>query len=100
MQILPPEQYGCVEALFQPLDFHLAVPAVIRSATPGTIYVDDALNPRSALMRVHHRFYLAGDADNASFAWEINQLFTGVIYPAAAGEGGYAFIFSPVWEQR
>ena len=56
-------------------------------AADGRVYVDDPAHPRSALLRVSRRFYLAGAADNARFITDLGALFADEIYPRAREEG-------------
>ena len=97
MQTLQPENFYLVEALFQGMSDHLAVPAVLSCTTPGEVFVDDGRAPRCALMRVHHRFYLAGSPDLTAFNRSLHHLFVEKIYPQAGGEGGFTFYFDGGW---
>lgn len=101
MERLTPEQYPILSALFDPLDYQLAVRAVLAGAAPGRVYSDNALNPRSALIHVQHRFYLAGDAGNVAFNEALHRLFVEEIYPQAlaAGEEAFTLYFSDGWER-
>lgn len=99
MQTLKFEHFHRVEALFNGMADHLAISAVLSLATPGEIFVDDAVEPECALMRVHHRYYLAGAPDHAAFNRSLHQLFAEQFYPRAGREGGYTFFFDEGWSQ-
>lgn len=100
MEQLKPEDYLHVQPLFASLDDHLAALAVLAQAAPGEVYVDQAQSPRSVLIKVHHRFYLAGEPDNPSFNRALHELFTQTLYPQAqaAGEEAYVLYPAPGWE--
>lgn len=76
-----------VIALCDGLDIHTAVGAVLSGAVAGDVYVDDPARPRSALVRVKHRFYLAGAADNVGFNADMGAWFGERVYPEALREG-------------
>lgn len=98
-QIIPQES-GALAHLADLLDEHLAARAVIAGATPGTIYADDPVHPRSAMIIAHHRIYLSGDAGNDGFNQALRRLFAESIYPRALAQGNDAFglYFSDGWE--
>lgn len=99
MERLKPEDFIRTAGLWAGLDDHLAVQAVLAQATPGDVFVDDARTPRSGLVRVHHRFYLAGAADHDAFNHDLRRLFVEQIYPQAAGAGGYTLYYEGDWAQ-
>ena len=76
-----------VIALCDGLDTHAAAGAVLSGAVAGDVYVDDPARPRSALVRVKHRFYLAGAADNVGFNADMGAWFGERVYPEALREG-------------
>lgn len=58
MPILDPSHYDLVRPLFQPLEHHLAIAAILDGSAPATIYVDDPAQPRAAFTWTGYRFYL------------------------------------------
>ena len=94
---LPPHDYEKVRSLFQPLDDHLAVGALLDGATPGQVYVDDLSHPDAALARVKYRFHLAGSPANEGFNRSLRLLMVDTIYPQAlaAGEVMYTLYYAP-----
>lgn len=58
MPSLDLSQYDTVRPLFQPLDQHLVVTAILDGSAPATIYVDDPAQPRAAFTWTGYRFYL------------------------------------------
>jgi GNAT superfamily N-acetyltransferase len=56
---LPPGAFGAAGVLFDGLDRHVAIRAVLTGAVPGAVYGDDPVEPRVALLRAGHRLYLA-----------------------------------------
>ncbi len=66
---LEPAAFKSVAALplWAGLECHLAVASVLAGTMPGSVYVDDAEAPRSALVQAGGRFHLAGSP--AGDAW-------------------------------
>lgn len=91
MEQIPAENFKAVRDLFAALDYQLAPQAVLGGSVPGRVYADRAERPCSALVQVSHRFYLAGDPNNAAFNEAVCQLFTEEIYPRALAAGEVAF---------
>ena len=56
-------------------------------AATGDVFVDDVARPRSALLRVKRRLFLAGVADNDRFTEGVKAWFGEYLYPTAAREG-------------
>src|SRR5262245_21610847 len=83
--MLPLENYlERVRSLFGSAHMALVIDAVIAGNSPGRLWVDDANEPRSALLWDNtHNFYLAGAADNALFNLAVNDLFVDEITPFA-----------------
>lgn len=94
------EQFDAVSPLFQEFDFHLAIEAVLSGVVPGQIYVDDPSSPRSALLWVENRFYLAGSPQNEEFNQGLRRLFDEEIYPQARDSDELMFVlyYSSDWE--
>jgi RimJ/RimL family protein N-acetyltransferase len=99
MQRVSPDRYPRLAGLFDPLGHHLAVRAVLAGAAPGRVHVDDARQPRSAMIHVQHRFYLAGDASDERFNAALHRQFVEEIYPRAlaAGDEAFTLYFSDGW---
>lgn len=98
---LDPSQTGRASALFTPLAHHLSAVALLNGDAPGTVWVDDPNRPRSALARIGHRFFLAGDDSNEGFNRAVRRFFLDEIYPAARAEGQEEFaLYYPAaaWE--
>jgi RimJ/RimL family protein N-acetyltransferase len=90
-----------VRPLFKALDFHLGLLSVLDGTAPGRVFVDDADEPESALLRRGRRFYLAGAAHNPAFIADLRRLFCEQVYPQAqqAGEIEFVVYFDrPDWE--
>lgn len=100
MEILSPQDYRLVSQLFAPLEFHLAVPAVLAGAAPGEVMVDDAQKPSAGLLRVQHRAYLAGDAGNLAFQSDLSEWFAGKFLPQglSAGQEAFSLYYAEGWE--
>jgi tetratricopeptide (TPR) repeat protein len=93
--------YDRVRPLFQALDDHLAVIALLDGATPGHVYVDDPKHPRAALAQVKYRFHLAGSPATEAFNAALGSLFADTIYPQAlaAGAAMFTLAYMPAsWE--
>jgi RimJ/RimL family protein N-acetyltransferase len=94
------EQFDAVSPLYRELDFHLAIEAVLQGVVPGQIYVDDPSSPRSALLWVGSRFYLAGLPQNEAFNQGLRRLFDEEIYPQARAGDELMFVlyYSLDWD--
>jgi RimJ/RimL family protein N-acetyltransferase len=103
MDMLRPSQYKIVCDLFQPLYFHLCVPALLERGEPGFVWVDDPLQPRSALARCGQRFFLCGQEDNPAFIQDLRDLFDTTFYPQALANQEVEFslfLSSQLWETK
>ncbi len=98
MQLVPLESYFRSDHIFQPLDYHLAVPAALQGRSPAQLYADDPLRPRSALLCVQHHFFLAGSAGNEAFNEELYRLFEQTIFPTHPRDGFVLTWEDPAWE--
>ena len=97
---LEQSNYAAALPLFTEMDDQLAPLVVIESVSPGTIYVNDGQCPGSALLKVGHRYYLAGNPANAAFNQDLRDLFVQSIIPQtrAAGDGGFMmYVEDPGW---
>jgi hypothetical protein len=72
------QDYEKVRPLYQGLDYHLTIRAVIEGTSPGRIYVDDVRSPKTAFMCSVEGYYLAGDAENADFNKALGQLICNI----------------------
>jgi RimJ/RimL family protein N-acetyltransferase len=84
--------FGRAWPLFQSMDHHLAIRAVLSGHAPGKVYVDDPAEPRTALVQARHRFYLAGHCHDDRFNQALRALLVDTIYPQAIGAGEEAFV--------
>lgn len=92
MQILEPEHYHRARPLFERLEIHLAVRAILEGTVDALIYVDDPRAPRVAFTRTGHRFYLVGTPDNAAFNAALRHHLLDTVYPAAKAAGDLMFV--------
>jgi RimJ/RimL family protein N-acetyltransferase len=92
---LDPSEYEIARPVFQALDFHLAVPALLAGAARGQVYVDDPAAPRAGLAWTRHRVYLAGAAGEAGFIQALERLLAEVIIPWAAETPEQGFVIYP-----
>ena len=74
LQELQPAQFERVRSLFQALDYHLYLFAVIEGKSPGQIFVDDVSAPRVALIWDHAESgcYLGGDYHDPALYQALN----------------------------
>lgn len=83
--------------LFSPLEIHLAVTAALHGQ-PARLFADHATRPRSGLIWIQHRFYLAGAPDQAVFNRDLAQFLSQTVFPAHM-ESGFTFYYAdPAWE--
>lgn len=99
MHLLTQHDYAQAAPLFQPLDFHLAVPYALQGHTPAQLFTDGPLRPSSALLWVQHTIFLAGAPDNASFNESLYHLFEETIFPSKPRDGFVLTWENPGWEQ-
>jgi hypothetical protein len=71
---LEERDYYRVRPLFKSMDFNLTVISVIEGTSPGRIYVDDIVDPRTAFMCSAEGYYLAGYENNEAFNAALNRL--------------------------
>jgi GNAT superfamily N-acetyltransferase len=84
---LDPSNYWRARAVFQGLNFHLAVAAILGGSASGKVFVDDAANPQSGLAWTKGRVHLSGNAGNEDFNRVAGRLFAESIYPRARAAG-------------
>ncbi len=64
MQELKYNEFERVRPLFRKMDIHLPLQAILAGNVNAPIFVDNAMNPQSAITWSGHRFYLAGAPGN------------------------------------
>jgi GNAT superfamily N-acetyltransferase len=98
---LPVTEYHRARPLFQAMEYHLAVNAILEGTLPAKIYTDHPLHPQVALTWTQHRFYAAGSEDNDQLNEALIRFFTETAWPQAreAGETGFVLYYEPDhWE--
>lgn len=84
---LEASEIAAARGLFAGAHIELVVDGVIAGNSPGTVWVDNHLEPRTALIwDGRHCFYLGGSADEAVVG-ALNDLFTTTILPDARSRG-------------
>ncbi len=84
---LTPADCHRAKPLFQVLDDHLAVQAILQGAVPAPVYIDQPRQPRVTLTWTGHRCYLAGSAPDKECIEALRRLLVGTIFPRARQEG-------------
>lgn len=84
---LAPGEYNKVRPLFQPLDHHLAISAILENSAPAAVYVDDPARPAAAFTWTGYRYFLAGSPQQAAFNDEVRTLLAETIAPQALASG-------------
>ena len=98
---LPLTEYHKARPLFQAMDYHLGLGAILDGTLPAKIYTDRPLYPQVALTWTQHRFYLAGSEDNEQLNEKLIRFFTETAWPQArdAGEKTFVLYYQPAhWE--
>lgn len=100
MILLEPSQYECVRPLFASLAHYLTIDAILAGKAPGWVFVDDAVQPQTAVCWTHHRVYLAGRVDAAAQA-AVYQLFQTIFLPEAEAENLEVYLLhtTPEWQE-
>lgn len=80
-----------ISALFQPLDYHLAVASILAGLTPGAVWVDDPVSPSLGLAWFHSRVYLAGKAASAAGWQGLADTLTRDLVPQIVASRGDGF---------
>lgn len=73
MFTLESRDYARVQALFQPLDYHLIMASVLAGHTPGTVLADNVEAPQCAYMHSPEGKLLVGSPDNTAFNTALGQ---------------------------
>lgn len=96
-------EFDRVTPVFEPLQYHLAVRAIIDGYIPGRIWTDDINNPETAVIwDTRYSYYLSGYEDNHKFNTALDDLFTRVIAPEAMKRNIrlYFVVCLPSWEKK
>src|SRR5512139_1564784 len=78
--------------LFQRMDIHLAVRAILAGEVQAQVWVDDPGQPRAALLGNGRHTYLAGDPDISSFNDNLQAYLLENIRPLGEAEGLWGFM--------
>lgn len=101
---LKEKHYEKVRPMFKGLDYNLIVNAVIEGTSPGRIYVNDVINPKTVFMCSVEGYYLAGYEGNAAFNIALNKLITETSFQGDTvreGEEEISLRFHPdTWEAK
>lgn len=96
-------EFNRVTPVFEPLNYHLGVRAIIDGYIPGRIWVDDVHNCKTAIIwDTRYAHYLSGYEDNHEFNVALDQLFTDIITPEAMKKNikMYFVICQSNWEKK
>jgi RimJ/RimL family protein N-acetyltransferase len=98
------QDYEKVRPLYQGLDYHLTIRAVIEGTGPGRIYVDNVSAPKTAFICSVEGYYLAGAAENAGFNNALGALIRNISQTRdTVREGEDAIdldVYPQTWETR
>ncbi|MFX0195000.1 MAG: GNAT family N-acetyltransferase [Candidatus Hodarchaeota archaeon] len=101
---LEKDDYEKVQSIYKPLEFNLITRAVIEGSSPGRIYVDDIICPKTAFMCTVEGYYLAGNENNDVFNTALNKLIVERIFAGDTvrkGEKDISLCISPnTWELK
>ncbi len=101
MHELEPTEYDKVRPVFQLMDHHLAVNAILEGVVPARVYVDDCDHPRAACTWIKHRFFLAGSKKIDVFNEGIKKLFEDTIFPQILEAGSTLVLYyAGNWEDN
>jgi hypothetical protein len=75
---LKQHDYEKVRPLYQDMDYHLTIRAVIEGTSPGRIYIDDVRDPKTAFICSVEGYYLAGDTENEKFNRALGELIRNI----------------------
>lgn len=89
-------EYSTIIPLFQNMNYHLAVHAVLNKIISANIYVDNITSPCAALIQVKNRFYLAGSHSN-SFNNSIKEILVHYIYSGQTKNNIAILYYTPPW---
>jgi RimJ/RimL family protein N-acetyltransferase len=81
------EARGLVRGVFEELDEHLGVAAVLEGQVPGEVFADNLEEPRVAVAWRKQRCYVAGRAESEAARAGLRGLMEETILPAARASG-------------
>ncbi len=87
MYLLHPSEYGQVEPLFRPLDYHLVIGCILAGTAPARVWVDDPASPRAAVAWIEHKVFLVGPPQDEVLGEALHELLAGTILPRARESG-------------
>ena len=96
-------EFDSVTPVFEPLQYHLAISALIDGYIPGRIWVDDNKNIETAVIwDTRYSYYLSGNEDNYEFNMDFDDLLAKMIAPEALKRNidMYFIICPPYWEKK
>lgn len=88
-----------LQTVFQPLQHHLAAAAILQGSVAASLFADDPVSPRAALLKAGHRALLAG-LPSPELISRLARHFLDDVYPAGQQAGEELFILYPApnWE--
>ena len=89
---LAPEEFARARGAFEPMSHNLAVESIMRSQTPGIVYVDSSLEPSSALTWFKGRVFLSGDPGSQPFRMGVSEILSGPYRETIISHGGTGFV--------
>lgn len=103
MHLLQQHEYELARPLFDGMDHHLAIEAILNGSVPGAVYLDDRRNPRTAAAWFNHRFHLAAAPGWDVDTFMLHDFFFDDILPASQQKGIEGFLIFPSdgdWKNR
>ncbi|MFX0091894.1 MAG: GNAT family N-acetyltransferase [Candidatus Hodarchaeota archaeon] len=100
---LKKKDFEKVKPVIVPVNFHLAISAIIDGVIPGRIWVDNKDTPQTAMIwDTRYSYFLAGNENNEVFNNAFDSIFTKTIAPDALQRGFELFflICSQNWKKR
>lgn len=88
---LLPSGAAALRPLFAPLDYHLAITAVLEGRSPGYIFSDNPVAPHVGLLWAQGRVFLAGEADDPALRAAVRAVFAQQFRADAEQRGQHAF---------
>jgi RimJ/RimL family protein N-acetyltransferase len=102
MHELTLNQFPITKPLFAPLTHHLVVESILAGLTPGRMFVDDVIAPRTAVAWFQRRLFLAGEWTQTAVNHALHHLITTVYYPELAAIGprwtAFTLVYTPGWQ--
>jgi RimJ/RimL family protein N-acetyltransferase len=75
---LKQQDYEKVRPLYQNMDYHLTIRAVIEGTSPGRIFVDNVREPKTAFICSVEGYFLTGNSENADFNRALGELIRNI----------------------